>query len=84
MTNQTAAEAIIDTGKTEDPLGKRLRARRRELSLTLKEVADGAGLSVGFISQVERGLTVPSLSSLASIAGVLDSHVTTFLAQPRR
>jgi len=80
--SKAAEEKIIEPGKTGDPLGQRLRARRRELSLTLKEVADAAGLSVGFISQVERGLTVPSLSSLASIAGVLGSHVTTFLAQP--
>lgn len=82
VSSKAAAEEIVETGKTGDPLGQRLRARRRELSLTLKEVADAAGLSVGFISQVERGLTVPSLSSLASIAGVLGSHVTTFLAQP--
>ncbi|PHR21089.1 MAG: transcriptional regulator [Hoeflea sp.] len=73
---------MVETGNSEDPLGTRLRARRRELKLTLKDVAEGAGLSVGFISQVERGLTVPSLSSLASIAAVLESHVTSFLAQP--
>lgn len=82
MNNRTATEAIVETGNSEDPLGTRLRARRRELKLTLKDVAEGAGLSVGFISQVERGLTVPSLSSLASIAAVLESHVTSFLAQP--
>lgn len=82
MNNRTATEAIVETGNSEDPLGTRLRARRRELNLTLKDVAEGAGLSVGFISQVERGLTVPSLSSLASIAAVLESHVTSFLAQP--
>jgi transcriptional regulator with XRE-family HTH domain len=82
VSSKATVEKIIEPGKTGDPLGQRLRARRRELSLTLKEVADGAGLSVGFISQIERGLTVPSLSSLASIAGVLGSHVTTFLAQP--
>ncbi|GAF78581.1 unnamed protein product [marine sediment metagenome] len=60
-----------------------MRQRRRELGLTLREVADGAGLSVGFISQVERELTVPSLSSLASISNVLQMHVADFLSQPR-
>lgn len=63
-------------------LGARLRQRRRELGLTLKEVAVGAGLSVGFISQIERGITTPSLSSLASVARVLGSDVSQFLAQP--
>ncbi|MGN6100843.1 MAG: helix-turn-helix domain-containing protein, partial [Devosia sp.] len=38
-------------------LGHELRQRRLDLGLTLKQVADGAGLSVGFISQLERGLT---------------------------
>jgi transcriptional regulator with XRE-family HTH domain len=77
-------EAAQDLKKSENrPLGERLRLRRRELGLTLQEVADGAGLSVGFISQVERGLTAPSLSSLVGIAKVLNTHVTEFLSQPR-
>jgi len=66
----------------DGPLGLRLRSRRRDLDLTLKDVADGAGLSVGFISQVERGLTSPSLASLVSISRVLKTHVATFLSQP--
>lgn len=63
-------------------LGERLRRRRQALGLTLKDVADGAGLSVGFISQAERELTVPSLSSLASISRVLQTPLTEFLSQP--
>ena len=69
--------------ETDAPLGKRLRDRRQQLGLTLKEVDNGAGLSVGFISQIERGLNAPSLSSLAAISGVLRTHVTEFLTQPR-
>lgn len=68
--------------ESEAPLGERLRLRRKAMKLTLQEVADNAGLSVGFISQVERGLTAPSLSSLANIAQVLQSRVTDFLQQP--
>jgi transcriptional regulator with XRE-family HTH domain len=64
-------------------LAVRLRRRRRQLGLTLKDVASGAGLSVGFISQIERGIATPSLSSLASVARVLASDVGEFLAQPR-
>lgn len=70
-------------GNAPDPLGLRLRARRQELGLTLKEVADSAGLSVGFISQIERGITTPSLSSLVNVSRVLRMHVGDFLAQPR-
>ena len=70
------------TAVSGEPLGERLRQRRLEVGLTLKEVADGAGLSIGFISQVERELTAPSLSSLASISRVLRAPITAFLAQP--
>jgi transcriptional regulator with XRE-family HTH domain len=64
-------------------LAQRLRDRRRDLKLTLREVADAAGLSVGFISQIERGITVPSLSSLVSVSRVLGTEVSEFLAQPK-
>ena len=63
-------------------LGGSLRARRKFLGLTMQFVADQAGLSVGFISQVERGLTSPSLGSLASLAEVLKTEITSFLQQP--
>ena len=70
----------------EDPenrLGERLRLRRKELKLSMKEVAISSGLSIGFISQVERGLTSPSLTSLTAIANFLRSDVTNFLSQPK-
>ena len=79
MAGEDAVQSTVTGG---EPLGVRLRERRRELRLTLKDVADGAGLSVGFISQVERDLTVPSLSSLASISRVLRMPITSFLSQP--
>jgi transcriptional regulator with XRE-family HTH domain len=64
-------------------IGARLRVRRQELDLTLKQVAEAAGLSIGFISQVERDLTVPSLASLVSICRILKTDIGTFVQQPR-
>lgn len=64
------------------PIGESLRNRRRELNLSMQVVAERAGLSVGFISQVERGLSTPSLSSLNSIASVLGLPIGSFLDQP--
>jgi transcriptional regulator with XRE-family HTH domain len=75
-------EVRLDEKAEVSPLGQRLRKRRQTLGLTLKEVADGAGLSVGFISQIERGITTPSLSSLASVSRVLKVHLSEFLTQP--
>jgi transcriptional regulator with XRE-family HTH domain len=73
---------IPELKKSEINLGKKLRRCRNSAKLTMQFVADNAGLSVGFISQVERGLTVPSLSSLRSISGVLNRPISHFLEQP--
>ncbi|MDB5526771.1 MAG: hypothetical protein JWM58_4534 [Rhizobium sp.] len=66
------------------PLGDRLRNRRKELRLTLQDVANRAGFSVGFISQIERGITIPSLTSLISVCRVLKVDVGSFFQQPRQ
>jgi len=66
-----------------NPLGERLRKRRKELKLTLQDVADRAGFSVGFISQIERGITVPSLVSLVSVCRVLKVDIGDVVHQPR-
>ena len=74
-----------NTQKESEPvpeLGKLLRVRRKELKLTMQAVADSAGLSVGFISQIERGLTAPSLASLAGISEILEMPMSAFLSQP--
>ena len=63
-------------------LGEALRQSRKAQGLSMQSVADQAGLSVGFISQVERGLTAPSLSSLVSIARVLGLPLSSLLDQP--
>ncbi|NRA86604.1 MAG: helix-turn-helix transcriptional regulator [Rhizobiales bacterium] len=65
------------------PLNEKLRDRRKMLGLTMKVVAEQAGLSVGFISQIERGVTTPSLSSLTSVCAVLRVDIADFLKQPK-
>lgn len=67
---------------SEINFGEKLRQSRKDTSMTMQQVADRAGLSVGFISQVERGITSPSLSSLRSIAEVLGQPISYFLDQP--
>ncbi len=72
----------VEPPQQEEALGIRLRERRLALGLTLKDVADAAGLSVGFISQIERAITTPSLSSLVGVARALGMQVGDFLKQP--
>jgi transcriptional regulator with XRE-family HTH domain len=63
-------------------LGVKVRARRRDRGFTLVEVAERTGLSIGFLSQVERDITAPSLSSLALIASALGSRISDFIREP--
>ena len=64
-----------------DDLGARLRARRKALGKTMQQVADEAALTIGFISQIERGISTPSLASLYNVAKALDASVDMFVSQ---
>lgn len=50
----------------------RIREYRISRGLTVRELADKAKVSSGLISQVERGVTDPSLETMRKIARVLD------------
>ena len=52
-------------------VGQRIRDLRRTRSLSLETVAAQTDLSIGFLSQIERGLSSPSLRVLATIADTL-------------
>ena len=53
-------------------IGQKLRQRRKVRRLSLKELAAKAGLSIGLLSQIERGLSTPSLRSLNQICLALE------------
>lgn len=56
-------------------VGDAVRRLRRERGLTLKQLAERAGLSISQISQVERAESSPSVSSLYRLAVALESRV---------
>ena len=58
-------------------LSKRLRARRNELGLTLAQVADRSGLSLPYISNLERGRGNPTLDALTKLAQALEVPLAT-------
>jgi transcriptional regulator with XRE-family HTH domain len=63
---QPAAEA--ERPDIASGLGQRLRSTRQRRNWTLQELAARSGLSVGMLSQVERGLSSPSIRSLQRLA----------------
>ena len=63
-------------------IGSKIRALRQRLKRTLDEVATSAGISKPFLSQVERGLATPSITSLVGIARALGVTVQYFVDTP--
>lgn len=56
-------------------LGNKIRSIRKSQDLKLNDIAEKSGLSVSYISQLERDLVEPSLSSLKKIASALNTPV---------
>lgn len=65
-------------------LGARLKELRKEKRLTLKELSDITGLSMGFLSNVERGINSPTISSLQKICAALNITLVELLQTPRK
>ncbi|CAK7024212.1 MAG: HTH-type transcriptional regulator PuuR [Desulfovibrio sp.] len=59
-------------------IGRKIKARRQSLGLTQSELADRAELSKGFISQLERDLTSPSIATLMDILECLGTDLREF------
>jgi len=62
-------------------LGADLRALRKARGLSLAELAETLGRSVGWLSQVERDLSEPSITDLRHIARALDISVSSLFRQ---
>ena len=63
---------LPDTSTKVNELPETLRFLRKINNLKLREVAEQTGLSISFLSDVERGRTSPSLSTVEKLASVYD------------
>lgn len=61
-------------------IGDVLRQARTGQGRTLREVSDGARVSLGYLSEVERGRKEPSSELLGAICGALDVPLSRVLA----
>jgi transcriptional regulator with XRE-family HTH domain len=64
-----------------DGLGERVAARRAERGLRVSDLAKAIGVSASQISQIERGRSRPSVSTLFAIAEVLSVPVDLFFRE---
>ena len=61
-------------------LGFRIRTLRKSKKVTLAQLAEKCDLSIGYISQLERGLAHPSINALINISQQLGVTVQWFFA----
>jgi transcriptional regulator with XRE-family HTH domain len=65
---------------TELQLGPRIRSLRQARRVTLRELAERAGVTESFLSQVEREVTSPSIASVQRIARALELGIADLFA----
>lgn len=62
-------------------IGEKIKSLRTKLGLTQEELAARTELSKGFISQLERDLTSPSIATLMDILEALGTNVSDFFSE---
>lgn len=62
----------------EGAIGREVRALRRQQGLTVADLAQITGLSIGMLSKIENGITSPSLSTLQALSHAFSVPITAF------
>ncbi|MBS4536345.1 helix-turn-helix transcriptional regulator [Clostridium sp. D2Q-14] len=64
-------------------IGSEVKEIRKSNNMTLKDLSEKTGLSIGFLSQFERGLTTIAIDSLQVISDALKVDLSRFLLKPK-
>lgn len=80
MALEAGAEGVV--GAVDNVLADDLRAIRRGRGLSLADVSARIGRSIGFLSQIERGLSTPSIEDLRRLAEVYQTPFSLFFGNP--
>ncbi len=67
-----------------DRIGQDIRALRKARGMTIVDCAAALPRSIGWLSQVERGLTTPSVHDLGQIARLFDLNISFFFRSASR
>lgn len=76
------SDPIDDDAAQVAGLGAAVKAARRRLDLSIAELAQRAGLSLGLVSQLERGMGNPSLGTISKLAAALGLTISQLLEEP--
>ncbi|MEM7236810.1 MAG: XRE family transcriptional regulator [Pseudomonadota bacterium] len=61
----------------EAAIGREVRQMRKDRNMTVADLAQASGLSVGMLSKIENGAISPSLTSLQGLARAFGVHIAT-------
>lgn len=67
--------------KLETAIGRQVRGFRQAQRITVKELSEQTGLSIGMLSKIENGVTSPSLTTLQTLAQALNVPLTALFRQ---
>ncbi len=70
----------MDEAQLRNNLGRTIAAHRRARGLTQEKLAEVVGVSPEWVSQLERGVGLPSLDGLARLAEALGTEAPALLA----
>ena len=65
-------------------IGRKLKELRKQNGLTLDDLASRSELTKGFLSQVERNLTTPSIATLEDIVEVLGTNMSEYFREEEK
>lgn len=80
--SSSAESSLEDANNLDVSVGQKIRALRLARGMSLKDVAKKSNLSMGYLSQAERGLSSPSLRVLASLSEVFSVSIASFFPEP--
>lgn len=83
---RTTSTLLQDPHRVHEPrekvlevaIGREVRAHRRKQEITVADLSETTGLSIGMLSKIENGNTSPSLTTLQTLANALSVPITTF------
>lgn len=60
-------------------IGKRIKEKRKQAGLTQEQLSEKIGVTVGYVSQCERGISKINLEKLSEIADILGADMSFFV-----
>lgn len=61
-------------------IGNRIKTKRKENNKTQEQLSEELSVTVGYVSQLERGITKPNLEFLAKLSSCLNCDISYFIS----